>query len=129
MNLGAYALYARWALYVSVVGRSCTLLRLVALSSTVGWYRLLLCPACTRPSVWMYPHVHVFAFEQVSIFCKGSTGQHGVGLLMIRPTTQAFCLAGSQLESMPDPVKNFWEAPTTPYQWKHSHVSMWLEQP
>lgn len=32
--------------------------------------------------------------------------------------------AGSQLESMPDPVKNFWEAPSTPYQWKHSHVSM-----
>ena len=33
-------------------------------------------------------------------------------------------LAGSQLESMPDPVKNFWEAPSTPYQWKHSHVSL-----
>ncbi|KAA6423992.1 hypothetical protein WJX79_004914 [Trebouxia sp. C0005] len=28
---------------------------------------------------------------------------------------------GSQLESMPDPVKNFWEAPYTPYMWKHSH--------
>ncbi|DBA84716.1 TPA: hypothetical protein ACH3X1_005969 [Trebouxia sp. C0004] len=29
---------------------------------------------------------------------------------------------GSQLESMPDPVKNFWEAPSTPYMWKHSHA-------
>ena len=36
--------------------------------------------------------------------------------------------AGSQLESMPDPVKNFWEAPSTPYMWKHSHVRLFWKQ-
>lgn len=34
--------------------------------------------------------------------------------------------AGSQLEQMADPVKNFWDAPSTPYQWKHTHVSDFL---